>query len=380
MIYLDNAATTFPKPDKVYQEMFDYMKTYAANPGRGTHDMSIMASAKVLETRQIIGTLFNIDDPLDIVFTSNTTDGLNIAIKGLLNSGDHVITTILEHNSVLRPLTKLRKDGVTTTFLDMDESGFIDIETLKKSINKKTKAIIINHASNVIGTIQDIQNIGEVARENGIIFIIDGAQSAGVIDIDVQRCNIDLLAFPGHKGLLGPQGTGGLYINPNIQLETFKEGGTGSNSLSPEQPNFLPDRFESGTLNTPGIVGLGEGINYIFQQGIENIRRKEETLTEYLLVELMKLPFVKIYGNKSVKHRCAVVSFNIESMDSSLVGYELNKVGIAVRTGYHCAPLIHKALGTINHGTVRASLGYFNTPMEIETLIKSLKNIYEKNS
>lgn len=378
MIYLDNAATTFPKPDKVYQEMFDYMKTYAANPGRGSHDMSIMASARVLETRQTIANLFNIDDPFDIVFTNNTTDALNIAIKGLLNSGDHVITTILEHNSVLRPLNKLRKDGVTTTFLDMDKDGFINIEMLIKSINKKTRAIIINHASNVIGTIQDIKKIGEIAKESGIVFIVDGAQSAGVIDIDVKKCNIGLLAFPGHKGLLGPQGTGGLYINPNIQLETFKEGGTGSNSHSLDQPTFLPDRFESGTLNTPGIVGLGEGISYIFQEGIENIRKKEEALTQYLLVELMNLPFVKIYGNQSVKHRCAVVSFNIENMDSSLVGYELNKAGIAVRTGYHCAPLIHKALGTINYGTVRASLGYFNTTCEIDSLIKSLKDIYEK--
>ena len=378
MIYLDNAATTFPKPDKVYQEMFDYMKTYAANPGRGTHDMSIIASTKVLETRQIIGSLFNIDDPFNIIFTSNTTDGLNIAIKGILKSGDHVITTVLEHNSVLRPLNKLRENEVTTTFLDMDKNGFIDLLKLGKSIKKKTKAIIINHASNVIGTIQDIEKIGQIAKEKGIIFIVDAAQSAGVIDIDVKRCNIDLLAFPGHKGLLGPQGTGGLYIGPGIQLETFKEGGTGSNSNSLDQPDFLPDRFESGTLNTPGIVGLGEGISYIFKEGIENIRRKEEALTECLLLELTKLPFIKIYGNKSMVNRCAVVSFNIENMGSSLVGYELNKRGIAVRTGYHCAPLIHKALGTINNGTVRASFGYFNTFLEIELLIKSLKEIYNK--
>jgi cysteine desulfurase family protein len=378
MIYLDNAATTFPKPDKVYQEMFDYMKTYAANPGRGAHNMSIMASTKVLETRQLIGNLFKIDDPFNIIFTSNATDSLNIAIKGILKNGDHVITTVLEHNSVLRPLNKLKKDQITTTFLDMDENGLIDLVKLKKSITKKTKAIIINHASNVIGTIQDIEKIGEIAKEKGVIFIVDGAQSAGVLDIDVKKCNIDLLAFPGHKGLLGPQGTGGLYIGPGINLETFKEGGTGSNSNSLEQPDFLPDRFESGTLNTPGIVGLGEGINYIFEEGIENIRRKEEALTDCLLLELIKLPFIKIYGNKSIENRCAVISFNIENMDSSLVGYELNKKGIAVRTGYHCAPLIHKALGTINYGTVRVSFGYFNTFLEIECLIKALWEIYNQ--
>ncbi|MFT5874887.1 MAG: cysteine desulfurase family protein [Clostridium sp.] len=378
MIYLDNAATTFPKPDKVYQEMFDYMKTYAANPGRSAHDMSIMASMKVLETRQLIADLFNIDDPFNIVFTSNTTESLNIAIKGILKAGDHVITTVLEHNSVLRPLNKLRKNGVTITFLDMDDNGFINLETLKKSITKKTKAIIINHASNVIGSIQDIEKIGEIAKKHGLIFIVDGAQSAGVIDIDVKRFNIDLLAFPGHKGLLGPQGTGGLYIAPGIELETLKEGGTGSNSHSLEQPDFLPDRFESGTLNTPGIVGLGQGISYIFEEGIDKIRRKEQDLTDCLLLELTKLPFIKIYGNKSIDKRCAVISFNIENMDSSLIGYELNKSGIAVRTGYHCAPLIHKALGTINYGTVRASFGYFNTFLEIESLIKSLKEIFNK--
>lgn len=378
MIYLDNAATTFPKPDKVYQEILDYMKNYAANPGRGAHDMSIMASTKVLETRQIIGSLFNIEDPFNIIFTSNTTDSLNIAIKGVLKSGDHVITTVLEHNSVLRPLNKLKKNDVTCTFLDIDENGFINLSNLKKSIKKKTKVIIINHASNVIGAIQDIEKIGRIAKENGIIFIVDAAQSAGVLDIDVKRCNINLLAFPGHKGLLGPQGTGGLYIGPGIKLDTFKEGGTGSNSDSLEQPDFLPDRFESGTLNTPGIVGLGEGIRYIFEEGIDNIRRKEEALTDCLLLELLKLPFIKIYGNKSIEGRCAVISFNIENMDSSLVGYELNKRGIALRTGYHCAPLIHKALGTINYGTVRASFGYFNTFPEIESLIKALKEIYNK--
>lgn len=378
MIYLDNAATTFPKPLKVYQEMFDYMKSSAANPGRGAHDMSVMASTKVLETRQLIGQLFNIDDPFNIIFTSNTTDSLNIAIKGIFKNGDHVITTVLEHNSVLRPLNKLSKNEVTATFLGMDENGFINLSDLKKNIKKNTKAIIINHASNVIGTIQDIEKIGEIAKENGLIFIVDGAQSAGVIDIDVKRYNIDLLAFPGHKGLLGPQGTGGLYIGTGIQLETFKEGGTGSNSSSLEQPDFLPDRFESGTLNTPGIVGLNQGISYIFEKGIENIRKKEEALTDYLLIELMKLPFIKIYGNRSIKHRCAVVSFNIENTDSSVVGYELNKRGIAVRTGYHCAPLIHKALGTLKYGTVRASLGYFNTFAEIECLIKSLKEIYNQ--
>lgn len=378
MIYLDNAATSFPKPDKVYEEMFNYMKAHAANPGRGTHDMSIMAASKVLEARQVISDLFNIADPMNVVFTSNATESLNIAIKGVVKSGDHVITTVLEHNSVLRPLNKLSKNGVSITFLNIDENGFIKIEDLKKNIKKNTKALIINHVSNVIGSIQDIKIFGKIAKDEGIIFIVDASQSAGVIPIDVEADNIDLLAFPGHKGLLGPQGTGGLFIGLDTKLESIKEGGTGSNSDSLEQPEFLPDRFESGTLNTPGIVGLCQGVNYILDVGIENIRKKEEELTEYLLSELIKLPFVKVYGQKSIENRCAVVSFNIDNLDSSLVGFELNKRGIAVRTGYHCAPLVHKTLGTTNNGTVRISLGHFNTFKDIECLISALKVIYNK--
>jgi cysteine desulfurase family protein len=378
MIYLDNAATSFPKPDKVYEDVLDCMKNYAANPGRGAHDMSIKAASKVMETRQIISDLFNIQVPLNVVFTSNATEGLNIAIKGIIKNGDHVITTVLEHNSVLRPLNKLSKTGVKATFLNIDENGLINIMDLKKSIKKNTKAIIINHASNVIGTLQDINAIGKIARKEGIIFIVDASQSAGVIPIDVKSDNIDLLAFPGHKGLLGPQGTGGLFISPDIKLNTIKEGGTGSNSSSMEQPDFLPDRFESGTLNTPGIAGLFQGVKFIQDIGIENIRKKEEELTKFLLSELEKFSFIKIYGSKKAENRCAVISFNIEGKDSSLVGYKLNKKGIAVRTGYHCAPLIHKAIGTVNTGTVRVSLGYFNNSQEIEYLAKCLMEIYNE--
>ncbi|WP_127836474.1 aminotransferase class V-fold PLP-dependent enzyme [Clostridium prolinivorans] len=378
MIYLDNAATSFPKPSDVYEEVLKCMENYAANPGRGSHDMSIKASEKVMETRGEISEFFNIPNPLNIVFTNNATEALNIAIKGLLKKRDHVISTVIEHNSVLRPLNYLSKNGVQFTLLGVNQSGYININGLKNEIRKNTKAIIINHASNVLGTIQNIKEIGKIAKENNIIFIVDASQSAGILSIDVQRDNIDLLAFPGHKGLLGPQGTGCLYVKDGIELENFKDGGTGSNSNLMVQPDFLPDKFESGTLNTPGIAGLCEGVKYIKKVGRKNIKKHEEVLIEYFLNEIKKLSYIKIYGPQNYENRASVVSINIEGIDSSKVGYMLNKYGIAVRTGYHCAPLIHGIIGTMNRGTVRISPGYFNTFDDIENLVKALKQIYEQ--
>ncbi len=377
MIYLDNAATSFPKPANVYDEVLNCMKTYAANPGRASHDMALQASSKILDTRQCISKLFNISNPLSVIFTSNATEGLNIGIKGLLNRGDHVISTVIEHNSVLRPLDYLSKKGVQVTLLDVDSNGYININDLKKEIRKNTKAFIINHASNVLGTVQNISAIGEIARKSGIIFMVDASQSAGVIPIDVKSDNIDILAFPGHKGLLGPQGTGGLFIGDGINLNDFKQGGTGSNSNSTSQPDFLPDKFESGTLNTPGISGLYEGVKFIEKTGIKNIEKHEESLTEYLIKELKKLSYVKMYGPDHHENRSAVVSITIENIDSSQVGYSLNKKGIAVRTGFHCAPLIHGIIGTCKSGTVRISPGYFNTHGDIESIIKAIKEIHD---
>lgn len=372
MIYLDNAATTFPKPNEVYDEVINCMKNYAANPGRSSHDMSLRASTKIAETRSEISSLFNIDNPFNVVFTVNATEGINIALKGFLKKGDHVITTVIEHNSVLRPLNYLKDEGIETTLLDVDEFGLLDLKMLENSIKANTKLIVINHGSNVLGTVQDIDKIGAIAKNNGIAFMVDASQTAGVFNIDVKKSNIDLLAFPGHKGLLGPQGTGALYVKEDIKLKEFISGGTGSNSSEMIQPEFLPDKFESGTLNTPGIVGLGEGIKFIKKIGTKNIREHEEKLTEYLLDELRKLSFIKVYGLKTAKNRAAVVSINVSNIDSSKVGYLLNKENIAVRTGYHCAPLIHKVIGTEEYGTVRISLGYFNTFDDIEKLINAL--------
>lgn len=378
MIYLDNAATSFPKPNEVYDEVLNCMKLYAANPGRSSHNMALQASSKIMETRQIISRLFNITNPLNVIFTSNATEGLNIGIKGLLERGDHVISTVIEHNSVLRPLNYLSKKGVQVTLLGVDTEGHINIRDLKKEIRKNTKAFIINHASNVIGTIQNINTIGHIARKLGINFIVDASQSAGVIPIDTEKDNIDILAFPGHKGLFGPQGTGGLFVRDGISLKEFKLGGTGSNSHSMNQPDFLPDKFESGTLNTPGIAGLCEGIKFIEKTGIKDIQKHEESLIKYLLEELKKLSYVKIYGSTAPENRSAVVSISIENMDSSQVGYLLNKKDIAVRTGFHCAPLIHGIMGTNKSGTVRISPGYFNTINDIEYIVKVIREIYDK--
>lgn len=376
MIYLDNAATSFPKPSEVYDQVLNCMKNYCANPGRGSHDMSVKSALKIMETREEICELFNIPSPLNLIFTSNATEALNISIKGALKRGDHVISTVIEHNSVLRPLHSLFEDGVEVTLVGVDKSGYINFNDIKKDIKKNTKMIIINHTSNVLGSIQDIKSIGRISKDNGIIFTVDASQSAGVIPIDVENDYIDLLAFPGHKGLFGPQGTGGLFIRDGIKLRNFKEGGTGSNSHFMVQPDFVPDQFESGTLNTPGIAGLCEGVKFIKRIGLDNIRKYEEELLWYLLEQIKKLSYVKIYGSDSKKQRSAVISLNVDGIDASIVGEQLNERGIAVRTGYHCAPLIHDVIGTEYAGTVRVSPGYFNTFEDIEKLVEAIIMIY----
>lgn len=375
MIYLDNGATSFPKPRSVYEEMIKCVRDYCANPGRGAHDMSIRCDMEIYECRERIAKLFNIDNPLNVIFTANATDGLNIAIHGLLEKGDHIITSYLEHNSVLRPVKQKERQGVEVSLLKGDKDGLLSVDEIEKEIKSNTKAIIINHGSNVIGTIQDIKAIGDLARRNNIKFIVDGAQTAGTIEIDIDKYNIDLLAVPGHKGLLGPQGTGALIINKNVALKELKYGGTGSQSHSLEQPQFLPDKFESGTLNTPGIVGLNSGLKFIEDEGINNIRIKEKTLVDFLLGEFESMPFIECYGTNS-KDSSAIISINVEGMESSEVGKLLNKKDIYVRTGYHCAPLVHKVIGTEKRGTVRISPGYFNTLDEMKQLLIELKNIY----
>ncbi|SHH77133.1 cysteine desulfurase family protein [Caloranaerobacter azorensis DSM 13643] len=376
MIYLDNAATTYPKPEEVYQAMIESMKEFGANPGRSGHRLALKAGRAIYETRELLSKLFNIENPMNIIFTSNATEGLNLGIKGILKSGDHVITTSMEHNSVLRPLKALESIGVETTIIQCDKTGMINIDDIEKNIKQNTKMIITTHASNVTGTLFPIDEISKIAHENGLLYMVDAAQTAGVYDIDVKSMNIDILAFPGHKSLLGPQGTGGVYIRDGIDVVEMKEGGTGSKSESLIQPEMLPDKFESGTPNTPGIVGLGAGVKFILKTGIENIRKHEEELTEHFIRELKKIDKVKIYGPCDVSKQAPVVSINLGEEDSSEVSYILDKVfNIAVRPGLHCAPLAHKTIGTFEQGVVRFSIGYFNTHEDIENAVKAVREI-----
>lgn len=376
MIYLDNAATTFPKPESVYRDMDDCMRNYCANPGRAGHKMAMESARAVSDCRENVAKLFNIKDPMDIVFTFNATDSLNLAIKGYLKSGDHVITTTMEHNSVLRPIMELEKIGVEHTFVKADEYGFVDPQKIEAEIKENTKLIVTTHASNVVGTLVDIEKIGKIAKKHNIAYLVDASQSAGVYDIDIQSLNIDMLAMPGHKSLLGPQGTGVLYVNSKIRLKSIREGGTGSLSEEIVQPELYPDKYESGTHNTPGLVGLDAGVKFILETGIDKIREHEEELSQYFIDSLKNIPKVKIYGPLDAKKRASVISINIEGLDSSEVSFILDrKYDIGTRPGIHCAPLAHKTLGTIESGAVRFSIGYFNTKEDLDKAIYAIKEI-----
>lgn len=376
MIYLDNAATSWPKPEAVYDEMINCMKTYGANPGRSGHKMAIEASEKIYECRENLCKLFGISDALCVSFTGNTTEALNMGIKGLLHPGDHAITTSMEHNSVIRPLKKLESLGVQTSVVKADPYGRVGVERILKHINKKTKLIVMTHASNVNGTMNPIRDIGEIAKRHHVVYMVDAAQTAGVCPIDVEQMNIDILAFPGHKGLLGPQGTGGLYVREGIILDTLKEGGTGSLSESPCQPDILPDKYESGTLNTPGIAGLNEGIKYLLDTGVAEVMRHERELTRYMLEGLYDIPKVTVYGTQAPEQRVGVISVNIKGKDCIEVCGELDeKYGIASRGGLHCAYLAHQTIGTLESGTIRLSLGGFNTKKEIDLALQAIGEI-----
>lgn len=376
MIYLDNAATSFPKPERVYRAMDKCMREYGANPGRASHRLALEASRAVYKTRMRLCSLFNIDNPMEIVFTSNATEALNLGIKGLLKDGDHVVTSSMEHNSVARPLTALEMKGISTTFVQCDSKGMLHPEEFKKAIKKNTALIIVTHASNVTGTLMPINDIGILGQEMGIPFMVDAAQTSGVYDIDVQRMHIDMLAFPGHKGLLGPQGTGGLFISKGLNITPMKEGGTGSSSESLTQPVILPDRYESGTPNTAGIVGLGEGIEFILDKGITYIREHEEGLTDMLLEGLKGIEGVEIYGPRDAKLQAGVVSINVLNGDAGEISYILDRsYDIATRSGLHCSPLAHKTIGTLERGALRLSIGPFNDREDIETVIKAIHEI-----
>lgn len=376
-IYMDNAATSWPKPPGVMEAMERCMREAAANPGRGSHEMAVKASRVLFEGRKALAKLFRVKNPNDIAFTLNTTHALNLALQGWLQPGDHVITTMLEHNSVRRPLETLRrKIGIEITYLKPSALGTIELQELQGAIRPSTKLIAVTHSSNLLGTIHPVGEIGEIARKQGVKLLVDAAQSAGVLDLDVEAMGIDLLAFPGHKGLMGPQGTGGLYIHPDMELEPILSGGTGSSSESPEQPAMRPDRYEAGTPNTVGIAGLTEGVKFVLAETTERIHRRERELTVGLMEGLMTVPGVRLLGPGLETERTAIVSFLIEGTDPSEAAFLLDReYGIAVRSGFHCTPLGHQSAGTTDTGAVRASPGYFTTESEIVSLIDAVRDI-----
>lgn len=374
MIYLDNAATTFPKPESVYKAVENCLHEYGVSPGRAGHKLSLRASREVFRTRELAASLFNIANPMQIVFTSNATESLNLALKGILQKNDHVVTSSMEHNSVIRPLNALEEKGMSFFVVQCDAKGFLNPDDIIKAIRPNTRMIAVTHASNVTGTLLPIKEIGIICRERGLIFLVDASQTAGIYDIDVDEFHIDLLAVSGHKGLLGPQGTGLLFIREGLDLAPLKEGGTGSKSGSFEQPLIIPDRYESGTLNTPGIVGLGAGIEFILEVTTNAIREHEAKLTKYLIEELKLIEGVKLYGPCDSNNQAPIVSFNIEGLAPSEIAYLLDsKYDICTRSGLHCAPIAHKTIGTIETGTVRLSPGYYNTEDDIAAVLKAIK-------
>jgi cysteine desulfurase family protein len=380
IIYLDNAATSWPKPPGVAEAMNRHLMESAANPGRGSHVMAVRASRVLFETRKRLSSLFGVSNPNDIAFTLNTTHALNLAIQGLLQPGDHVVATTIEHNSVRRPLEALkRRLGIEVTYVPTDRWGRLDVNRVEAATNERTRLIAAAHSSNLLGSIVPAADLGALARCKGARLLLDAAQSAGVLPIDVVKMKIDLLAFPGHKGLMGPQGTGGLYIHPELDLEPLMQGGTGSRSESPEQPVVRPDRYEAGTPNTVGIAGLSEGVKFVLEETVEAIHSRERMLTIRLMEGLLDIPGVTVLGPQPPEDRTAVVSFVIEGVDPSETAFILDQqFGIAVRSGFHCTPLGHESAGTTDTGAVRASPGYFTEETEIVSLVEAVKEISRK--
>jgi len=377
MNYLDNAATTFPKPEIVYKTMDTFYRTLGANPGRSGHKMAVAAEKEIEDTRAVVTKLFGIKNSNRFIFTFNATDAINMGIKGLLKSDDHAITTYLEHNAVSRALHGLEKRKIiTVTKVKNSQDGFIDPVDIKNAITPKTRLIVMAHAPNVLGTIQPIREIGRIAREKNVIFMIDAAQTAGVCEIDVNQCFIDMLAFTGHKGPLGPTGTGGLYVGEGVTLEPWREGGTGFEPASLSQPEELPYKLESGTPNTVGIAGLRAGIEFVLSKGIQTIRKHEQKLTEKLINALKDDRRFILYGTTDISRKVGILSINIKGFKPAEVGAILDQsFDIAVRPGLHCAPFAHQALGTFPDGTVRISPGCFNTEDDIDHLIIALYKI-----
>ncbi len=379
MIYFDNAATSWPKPPGVAEAMVHFLNEVGANPGRSAHRLAVEAGRIVYSAREAVADLLNSPDPLRVVFGSNATEALNLALHGLLRPGDHIITSSMEHNSVMRPLRALERQGVEVTVVQCSPVGFLDPADAEAAIRPNTKMIVLNHASNVVGTLLSVAEVGRIARRYGLLLLVDAAQTAGSYPIDVQADCIDLLAFTGHKSLLGPMGTGGLYIGDRVSLEKFeplKRGGTGSRSEQEEQPDFLPDMCESGTLNAVGLAGLAAGVRWVLERGVEAIRAHEVELAQRLVDGLRDIPGVTVYGGLDATRQTATVSFTIAGMEPSEVGLRLDEEHeIMCRVGLHCAPAAHKTIGTFPVGTVRFGLGVFNTLEEVDTALAAVEKL-----
>ncbi len=381
-IYLDNASTSFPKAPTVATAMSDYITNRGININRGSYALAYDVEDTIYTTRQRLNTLFNGHDPSHVVFTQNVTMSLNMVIKGLLKSGDHVLVSSMEHNAVMRPLTQLLDKGITFDTIPCDSIISIQMDSIEPLIRPNTVALIINHASNVCGTIQPLESIGSICKTHNLQFIVDAAQTAGVIPIDVKACHIDALCFTGHKGLLGPQGIGGIILTKEMAqtLTPLIVGGTGSFSHLETMPTHMPDAFEAGTLNLPGIIGLNEGLAYIESQGMENIHNHELALTQSFLEGLQSIDGINIIGKQDIQDRTAVVSIAIDSMDPASIAYELESTyHIMTRVGLHCAPRAHQTLETYPEGTVRFSFGYANTHKDVESALSALNTIVKSS-
>lgn len=379
MIYFDNAATSLQKPEAVIEAVTEAMKSLG-NASRGAHSAALGSNRMVYETRELIAELFHIDDPSRIAFTMNATESLNIAIAGIFRPEDHVITTVMEHNSVLRPLYRMEESGTELSFLQADKKGNISYEELENAIRSNTRAVICTHASNLTGNVLDLEKIGEICKKHRLLFLVDASQTAGIIPIDVQKMKISVLCFTGHKGLLGPQGTGGIYVAPEINIRPLVVGGSGVQSYLKTQPDEMPARLEAGTLNVHGIAGLHEAVSYIIEKGVEQIYQEEHEKTDYFYRMVRSIPDIHIYGDPEAELHAPIIALNIGDYDSAQVADELMETyGIATRAGAHCAPLMHQALGTQKQGAVRFSFSQFNTRKELDTGIQALRELAEEN-
>lgn len=375
MIYFDNAATTMKKPQQVVKAVTEALCSMG-NSGRGSHDASLDASRVIYETRVKLAELFNAENPSRIAFAANATEALNIAIKGILCAGDHVITTALEHNSVLRPLYEMEERGVELTIISADSRGNIDYGELEKAIRPDTKAIVCTHASNLTGNLVDIAQLGGIAAAHNVLFVVDASQTAGVFPLDVQEMNIDILCFTGHKSLMGPQGTGGIYVREGVEVRPLLSGGSGIQTYSRRHPALMPTALEAGTLNAHGIAGLGAAVQYILDTGVDVICRKEQDLTCAFYEEVRAITGIRIYGDFTAEERAPIVSLNIRDYESAAVSDALAQdYGIYTRSGGHCAPLMHQALGTVEQGAVRFSFSHFNTMEEVYLAVSALKEL-----